>query len=82
MKKITVGQFLKQRRLKKGYTLNHAHMVAGLSYSTLAQWEGDDVRDMSLPKIQKLLAEYNTDIKDLITHTNSSVDCGRILQVK
>lgn len=80
MKRTTVGQFLKNKRLQKGYTLSHAKTISDLSYSTLVNWENDAVLDIRLDRLSNLLSVYDTDITELVSKTKGRVDGPMLIQ--
>lgn len=79
MGKQTVGQYLKNKRLQKGYTLNHACLLSGVSYSTLGHWESDSVSEIRIDSLNKLISLYNIKASELTSETKCRVDINRIV---
>lgn len=80
MKRMSVGTFLRKKRLANGFTLNHASVVSEVAYSTIANWENDSVNDIRIESLQPLLKVYKTDVDSLLSKTNGISDSGLILQ--
>ena len=80
MKKMSVGNFLKKKRMNRGLTLNYASVQSEVAYSTIANWESDAVNDMRIESLEPLLTVYKTDVNELLSKTRAIADSGMIMQ--
>lgn len=80
MKKVTIGDFLRKKRMTKGYSISHAHTMSGIAYSTIVSWENDAVGDIAAEKITPLLTAYGVTENELLKATFAVKDGSIFIQ--
>lgn len=73
MNEITLGQFLKQAREDKNYTLRVVEDLTGISNSYLSQLESDKIKQPSPVSLHKLAEQYDVSYTTLLALANYPV---------
>ena len=79
MRKRTVGEYLKRKRLDKGFTLNHACLLSDVSYSTLVHWEENALNEIRFDSLNKIMKLYDISASDFVRDTKCFVDVNKII---